>query len=216
MSEWTIHWLEATGDLQPWRQPIATEIEATRGIVSSLVTAPRLDILVERSNRVIPEIGMVGHAYRHSLFSLTVDPDNSHFEPSLRDGTLRRQVAHEVHHCLRHAGPGYGRTLGEAMVSEGLAGHFATRLFNSPPEPWERAVDDIEAWRLFPDRDALASSTYDHNAWFFGVGGRYPRWLGYTLGYMLAGRWLRSVPEADGQTMVNVPAAKVLSAWSSG
>jgi hypothetical protein len=216
MSEWTLHWLEATGGLQPWRPSIASEIEATRGIVGSLVTPPRLDVLIERGRWVIPEIGMVGHSYRPTLFSLTIDPDNPNFEPSLRDGTLRRQVAHEVHHCLRHAGPGYGKTLGEAMVSEGLAGQFAARLFASPPEPWERAVDEIEAWRLFPDRDTLASAGYDHNAWFFGAGGRYPRWLGYTLGYMVAGRWLRTVPEVDGDTMVNVPAAKVLSAWSSG
>src|SRR5215813_6028282 len=144
MSEWTIHWLEASGDLRPWRPSIAAEIEATRGIVGSLVTPPRLDILVERSSRVIAEIGMVGHAYRHSLFSLSVDPDNPRFEPSLHDGTLRRQVAHEVHHCLRYAGPGYGKTLGEAMVSEGLAGQFASRLFGSPPEPWERVARSEE------------------------------------------------------------------------
>ena len=216
MSEWTIHWLEATGNLRPWRPTIAAEIEATAGIVGSLVKPPRLDVLIERSQRVIPEIGMVGHAYRHNLFSLTVDPDNPHFEPSLGDGTLRRQVAHEVHHCLRYAGPGYGKTLGEAMVSEGLAGQFASRMFGSPPEPWERAVDDIEAWRLFPDRATLASSSYDHNAWFFGAGGRYPRWLGYTLGYMLVARWLRTMSDVDGHMMVNVPAEKVLSAWSSG
>jgi uncharacterized protein YjaZ len=159
---------------------------------------------------------MVGRAYRQTLFSLAVDPDNPKFEPSLHDGTTRRQVAHEVHHCLRYAGPGYGRSLGEALVSEGLAGLFAGRLFNAPPEPWERAVDDIEAWRLFPDRATLAAATYDHNAWFFGSGGRYPRWLGYTLGYMVVGRWLRTVPEVDGATMVNVAAEKVLSAWSSG
>ena len=67
-------------------------------------------------------------AYRPGLFGLTLDPDNPQFATCISDGTLRRQVAHEVHHCLRMAGPGYGRVLGEALVSEGLAGHFTRRL----------------------------------------------------------------------------------------
>lgn len=76
------------------------------------------------------------------MFSLTIDPANPNFAHSLRDGDLRRAVAHEAHRCMRMAGPGYGWSLGEALVSEGLAGHFASRLFDSPPAPWECAVTD--------------------------------------------------------------------------
>jgi hypothetical protein len=143
VSEWRLHWLEAEGELQPWRTQIISEIKAGRTAISRLISPPRLDVLVQRrAGAVIPEIGMVGRAYRKSLFALTFDPDNERFSACLSDGSVRRQVAHEVHHCLRMAGPGYGDTLGEALVSEGLAGRFVGRLFGSPPEPWERAVDD--------------------------------------------------------------------------
>lgn len=107
MAEWTIHWLEAEGDLGPWRSQITAEIEATKDIVAGLVEPPRLDILIQRIPEwVIRKIGMVGHTYRRSLFSLTVDPDNLNFATSLVEGNVRRQVAHEVHHCLRHTSPG--------------------------------------------------------------------------------------------------------------
>ena len=213
MHEWTIHWLEAAGTLQRWKSRTAAEIEATQRIVSTLVAPPRLDILVERgAGAVIAEIGMVGQSYRATLFSLTVDPDNPNFASSLADGTLRRQVAHEVHHCLRYAGPGYGASLGQALVSEGLAGHFVRRLFQTPPEPWERAVEAKVAWGFLPDAETLASFSYNHRSWFFGAGGHYPRWLGYTLGYMIVGRWLDTMPEVDGPTLVGVSAAKVLAA----
>jgi hypothetical protein len=202
--------------LAPWRAQILSEIEATREALAALVPAPALSVELRHApGRVIPEIGMVGYSPSAAHFSLTFDSTNSHFAPSLADGTLRRQVAHEVHHCLRHAGPGYGHSLGEALVSEGLAGQFVNRLFGTPPEPWEKAVEPRVAWGFLPDDKGLSLPMHDHNAWFFGVGGRYPRWLGYTLGYLIAGRWRAVNPEAGGERLVNVPAAEVISAARS-
>ena len=209
---WQLHWLEATSDLGPWRDRIAAEVAATREHLAAFLPPPRLDILVQRLPTVIPEIGMVGHAYRAGLFGLTVDPDNSNFEAALSDGTLQRQVAHEVHHCLRMAGPGYGRTLGEALASEGLAGRFTQWLYGNGPEPWECAVDAATLQSHAPDAAELAAADYGHYAWFFGVGGTRPRWLGYTMGYSLVGAWLDKTGMPDADTWVNVPAATVLTA----
>uniref|UniRef100_UPI000B02FDB5 DUF2268 domain-containing putative Zn-dependent protease n=1 Tax=Methylobacterium sp. CCH5-D2 TaxID=1768765 RepID=UPI000B02FDB5 len=127
---WQLHWLEASGDLGPWRATIAEEVEIARIAVAGVLPVPPLDILVQRlPGEAIPETGTTGRALRESLFSLTIDPDNPNFARSLRDGDLHRTVAHEAHHCMRMAGPGYGWTLGEALVSEGLAGRFVNRLF---------------------------------------------------------------------------------------
>jgi hypothetical protein len=132
--DWQVHWLEAEGDLAPWRERIAAEIEVARTAVAGVLPPFRLDILVERvTGAVIPEVGTTGRAYRPSLCGLTVDPLNPNFAASLDTGDIRRTIAHEVHHCRRFAGPGYGRTLGEAIVSEGLAGQFAGTLFKAPP-----------------------------------------------------------------------------------
>ena len=210
--DWRIHWLEAEGELEQWRERIAAEIGAAWDAVAGVVRTAPLDILVQRlPGAGIPEIGMVGHAYRKGLFALTVDPANPYFEASL-EGALRRQVTHEVHHCLRMAGPGYGRTLGAALVSEGLAGQFTRRLFGNAPEPWERAVEEDEMQGQLPDVTALTRASYDHDAWFFGAGGARPRWLGYTLGYRLVGTWLEKAGAIDGETWVNVDADTVLAA----
>jgi hypothetical protein len=125
----------------------------------------------------------VPRPYRSGMFRsafakrrcLALDPDNPNFTVCLGDGTLRRQVAHEVHHCLRMGGPGYGRTLSEALVSEGLAGHFTRRLFDNPPEPWECAVDDEVLHAHRPDKETPSAKWYNHAEWFFGTGGRRPR-----------------------------------------
>ena len=202
--------------LTPWRAQILSEIEATRESIAMLVPTPALSVELRHApDWVIPEIGMAGFCQGAGTFTLSFDPGNRQFTPSLADGTLRRQVAHEVHHCLRNAGPGYGPSLGEALVSEGLAGQFVNRLYGTPPEPWEKAVAPRDAWRFLPDDKTLGLPMYDHNAWFFGTGGTYPRWLGYTLGYLLAGRWRALEPEANGERLVNVSAADVITAARS-
>lgn len=113
---------------------------------------------------------------------------------------------------MRMAGPGYGWTLGEALVSEGLAGQFVSRLFNSPPEPWECAVTDEVLAANLPDNATLVGNGHDHRAWFFGVGGRYPRWLGYTLGYRIVGDWLETNVSIGGDIWITVPAHEVIEA----
>ncbi|MES0476805.1 MULTISPECIES: DUF2268 domain-containing putative Zn-dependent protease [Citrobacter freundii complex] len=48
-----------------------------------------------------------------------------------------------LHHAARWQGPGYGSTLGEALVSKGLADHFSLELFGGEPELWERLSLDL-------------------------------------------------------------------------
>lgn len=167
MDAWTLHWLEASGALGEFRKQLTEEFEIAYEAISRWMPAPRLDALIQRlPGETIAELGLVGRAYRSTMFSMTFDPDNPNFAASLKHGAVHRHVIHEVHHCLRMAGPGYGWTLGEALVSEGLAGQFVRQLLGSEPEPWERAFS-LEALRAEPvDLSALGATYYDHNAWF--------------------------------------------------
>jgi hypothetical protein len=212
MDNWSLHWLTAAGDLESHRAAIVGEFEAAYRSLAGFVAPPRLDILVQRlAGETIPELGMVGHAYRDSLFAMTLDPDSPNFERSLHDGALRRQIIHEVHHCMRMAGAGYGWTLGEALVSEGLAGQFVGRLLGTDPEPWEQAVPSESLCGASVAPDALAAGDYDHAAWFHGRG-PYPRWFGYSLGYGMVGAWLEEAGDVDAATWIDVPAATVVEA----
>lgn len=87
-----------------------------------------------------------------------------------------------------------------------------SRLFNSPPEPWECAVTDEVLAANLPDNVALVGNGYEHRAWFFGFEERYPRWLGYTLGYRIVGDWLNSGTDLSGDAWINVPAHVVIDA----
>ena len=106
---------------------------------------------------------------------------------------------------------GLGRTLGEALVSEGLAGHFTQLVLGTTPAPWECAFGIDVLMRHFPSAEQLGSPGCSHRAWFFGVGGPYPRWLGYTLGHAIVEEWRLKCSPAVAD-LIHVPAAEVLSA----
>ena len=137
---------------------------------------------------------------------LSFDPANSQMLEHLGE-PLERTIVHELHHLLRGRGPGYGTTLGEALVSEGLAGHFVREVYASEPEPWECAVSG-EAM-LAEREDALSewdNAGYDHRSWFFGPS--RPKWLGYSMGYALVGAYLKAHPLETAAGLVNASAER--------
>jgi hypothetical protein len=191
MDNWTLHWLEANGSLAAWRSDVVQQAEAAYATVAALMPPPPLDILLQ------PAPGL--------------DPQNPSLPAALQDGTLHRQLLHEVHHCLRMAGPGYGWTLGEALVSEGLAGQFVTTLLGSAPERWECALSASQLRQLPLTAAMLAERHYDHAAWFFGTAS-LPRWAGYSLGYAMAGAWREQIGAPSATQWVEVSANEVIAA----
>jgi len=135
---------------------------------------------------------------------VTVDPEN----PVLRANpamSLERMLAHELHHSARWDGPGYGATLGEALVSEGLAGHFAQEVFGGAPEPWESLPVSVLRAHASKAQADWPNPDYGHAAWFFGSS-EFPRWLGYSLGYQLVGRYLDAHRDTRASTLAQAAA----------
>lgn len=208
---WKLHWLEASGDVGPYKSSIVRAAELACEHLSSVTRVPPLDILVQcMPEAVIPETGFAGRAYSPTLFGLAIDPANPNLPGMLENGTLVRQIVHEVHHCLRMRGPGYGWTLGEALVSEGLAGQFVCWLLKTAAEPWERAIELSELQANPVPLTTLQSPHYDHSAWFFGTGD-FRRWYGYTLGYQMVDAWRRDNAECATEKWFSVTADEVIA-----
>ncbi len=121
-------------------------------------------------------------------------------------------LAHELHHSSRiRTGPGYGRTLGEAMVSEGLADHFANEAFSTtPPQPWASSLSENQEHAVWQRAEPQLWSAHDHRLWFFG-GPDIPRWAGYSLGYSIVEKFLDGGRSAAGS--VEVPARIVVQPY---
>ncbi|MBA1243372.1 DUF2268 domain-containing protein [Pseudomonas japonica] len=208
MTSLTLHFLDARGALtrvQPWLQAALTQTHAQ---ATALMPLPPVDVILKAGAQVIPEKGHLGYAPEPGVIYLTVDPGNPILHENI-NASLERMFAHELHHCARWEGPGYGRTLGEALVSEGLAGHFAQEVCAGPPEPWEC----LALPTVLPHVAVVISEwdrpDYDHAAWFFGTA-RLPRWVGYSLGYQVVARFIKANPGQRASTLAAAPARDFL------
>ena len=70
--------------------------------------------------RTLPSKGMSGAAPNTDQVYILLDPDHPRLVKSLSEETIAT-VAHEYHHTLRKRTTGFGASLFDALVSEGLA-----------------------------------------------------------------------------------------------
>ena len=187
MKSYTLHYMNSRMQLSPYISRVEQAVDEVWARASGLVPDVALDIAVEAArDGGIPEIGHCGFAPRSGLIRLILDPDNPNLEQHMGE-SLERTIAHELHHALRWDAVGYGSTLLDSLVSEGLAGRFAEELYGNSAELWESALKATDISRYAGIALAGAESTcYNHRAWFFGSS-EFPRWTGYTLGWELIG-----------------------------
>jgi hypothetical protein len=165
--------------------------------------------------RSIPEIGVGGltHSRTGDIY-IAIDGTPPGGLKAALETWVPAALAHELHHSSRvRMGPGYGITLGEALVTEGLADHFVAEAFpGTPPQPWDHALSagqESELWRKAQSVLEVPRG-YSHRAWFFG-GGDPPRWAGYTLGYRIAEAYLGD--EHAASSAVGAEAATVIERY---
>lgn len=185
-----LHLLNARGKLEPLRERVESVFSRGVEAISALLPVSNIDVIV-RAGPAIPEIGIGGYTFAADLLRLTIEPDNPNLLMDF-DTKFLAMLGHEIHHCMRHDGPGYGRTLGEALVSEGLACHFEAELLGSAVPFYAVALDGsaLEAMRARAHLE-LKSSPYNHDAWFFGSSELgIPRHTGYALGFSIVAQYI--------------------------
>jgi hypothetical protein len=185
--------------------------ETTRGLALIQQTMPidHLDIrIVDEPSLVIvgkavggfnPSASEIKMAIRKNASSAGIKAD------------LIAIMAHEIHHAKRRRSVGYGRSLLEAVITEGLADHFAIEITGKEPFPWSLALEDaeLETWTENA-REVWNEPSYNHNAWFFGSDGKIPHWTGYALGFHLVEQYFQNNPGSKASELHDIPAAALV------
>lgn len=207
------HILNASGRLTPYIKQIENTFNETVGKVIGKIPISNVDVAVcDDPYGVIPEIGVGGWTHTQNRISISLDPKFPNFIKVTIGDNLDRTFIHELNHAARWKAVGYGDTLLEAMISEGLADHFDTEITNKSPNPWSVALDKLQIKQMMKRAEKeYDSKNYNHNEWFFGSKKKnIPRWTGYTLGFNLVAEYLRKNPDKKPSQLYNLEAEEFI------
>jgi len=151
----------------------------------AVLNIPMVNISIySNSNFVIPETGEGGYTPSKDWIQIYIDSTRKKLElDKIIKTSIPATIYHEMNHIARWRDIGYGASLSEAIVSEGLAIVFAKEQWKNSKTPWAD-FSKKEMGRLLAiakSRDKKEDKKYNHAEWFFGSG-RLPRWAGYKLG----------------------------------
>lgn len=179
-----LHLLNADGSFNKYQTTLQQIFDDSLAKIAQLIPVEKVDVVVRNYKEgTIPEVGIGGYAPDKKEISITINLSFPNIEQVFYT-EFPDTLAHELHHVARWKSVGYGRTLFEAIVSEGLADDFATRLIYKKPHLWDTALHDKEILKYFGRaKKEFSSKDYNHNSWFFGDKKlKIPRWTGYSLG----------------------------------
>ncbi|HID67809.1 MAG TPA: hypothetical protein EYP31_06040, partial [Roseibacterium sp.] len=151
MECWSVHILNSRDQLADVLPILSETILSAEKACGAVHPPLSLDLSIRAADWPMPpEFIVTGAAYGPARIDMTIDLSHQISAEEMKLLILRT-LYHEFHHVLRWDGPGYGKTLGEALISEGLAQHFVHEMLDCAPEPWERALSNSELNALAKD-----------------------------------------------------------------
>ena len=193
----------------------AIQTQTKKAIDLALTKIPLSDVdIVFSFNPIetVSHLGFGGYTPDANTVLISVDTNFEKLAQTI-ETELVHTLLHEFHHVMRWRSVGYGDTLGEAIVTEGLGDQFDVEMTGSAPQKWATALSSDELSKLFSRAQPLLSEPYDHAAWFFGSESEHlPKWGGYAIGYFLIQKYLEVHPEKHASDLHATLAAEILSA----
>lgn len=204
-----IHILSSSKEIKPFAMELRSVTKSVVVLIKKLVPLKDIDVVFYyHPEGTIKEIGIGGYTPIANTVFISLDPKHPKFKENFKVEIIYTLI-HEINHAIRfRTFP--GKSLLDAMISEGLADHFAMEVTKRKrPQPWSTSLTAKQKKeflkKVFKEWN---KSAYDHNAWFYGsVTKKIPRWTAYTLGYDLVATYLQKHP--------NIPVSKLISAKAS-
>lgn len=121
-----------------------------------------------------------------------------------RRDQLLATLAHELYHAVRIQALGSVTTLKDALIHEGLAGHFEAEVTGQVRAEYYCSLTPGQLASLRTRARLSYGSTHDvYGQWFLGQESAIPLWAGYALGYSLVSDYLATHPQEKASTLYN-------------
>ncbi|HET8575147.1 MAG TPA: DUF2268 domain-containing putative Zn-dependent protease [Candidatus Paceibacterota bacterium] len=197
--------IHATGTIEH-KHSILSLIRKAAQKVSSLFPLESIDVVVVSGKT---PLGVTGNSFYDNTIMIIVDQKHTWEEIQKN---VQPTFYHELHHLARIKAVGYGRNLGGAVITEGLALKMEEEM-GGDVSPWKDFSNKKEREFVYDAfQEEKEAQGYDHDKWFFGE--NFPKWAGYRLGYILVSLYCKQVNKRPSELFA-VPANKILKLLNS-
>lgn len=187
-----LYLLDADKDLKPFLKEIGQIARTSISKIQKVLPFKEpVDVVIYRYHTTDKNFLVSGYTPTGNTVWIYTDPSHKNYMDFVKK-TLPITLAQELHHACRWQGPGFGKTLKEVLVTEGLAAHFETETFGGKPSDFYVQFSDKEIQRFWKlAQKDLDSKDFNYDDWFFGnVKRKIPKHTGYALAYWLIGKSL--------------------------
>lgn len=186
MSNIKLHIINSAGTLDALESSIKAAYSKAIERVASELGLNTVDIVcLQDEKMVIPEIGVGGYTPNRNLVYIYVDT-----KKDISENELYNTLCHELHHAKRYDGPGYGKTLFDSMIFEGLATAYEAE--NEHAFIPEQLMARQDTLKLIDNvKEHFTDTDFNHFKWFiYDEGNELPRWAGYEIGFYIVRNYL--------------------------
>jgi len=201
-----LHILKSTSRLNNFVDQLESTANSAIKNVTRLIPVKNVDVVLYDIFDYSKVERIYGYTPNAHLVFIYLNPEVKNFSKIIEED-LEESIAHELHHALRWINPGYGTTLLEALVTEGLAEHFGDEVKSKSFAPWKNPYTKSELERVIKlAQKEFNSKDYNHDEWFFGQNSKLPMWTGYKLGYEIVGQYLKKHPDKKASVLYDAKA----------
>ena len=182
--------------------------------INALLPGPATTIAVNlgQPGTVIPQTGADGMTGESGQVTVWFRATGQASLSQAARSSLPRALSHEVDHSVRIlAGPSFGSTLLQQIITEGISSVFDEAAFPGPPDPWDRAISPGQECTLWQTARSDLGDPGLYDLWMFGSPGVVPHWTGFTLGYDIVKDYRDRHPGVTWPALTATSAAAILA-----
>ncbi|HET8575203.1 MAG TPA: DUF2268 domain-containing putative Zn-dependent protease [Candidatus Paceibacterota bacterium] len=167
-----------------------------------------------KASWTISETGEGGYTPTEDWVQISIDmTEKKHTAEEILETRVPGAIFHEFNHLKRWQTQGFGETLEELLVTEGLAGAFEKEQWTRYAPPWLLVNEKIiqEYLSLIKTKCSNPAEPCNYPEWFHGVNSEIPKWLGYSVGFYIIQKALEKKPNETVLTLTRKPAKEILN-----
>lgn len=189
MNNVTLFISNASGSFSKLEPTIKSAFEKAVSIAVDKIKLKDVDVIcIDDPNMVIPEIGIGGYTPSRHLMFLYIDSRSD----KVTEQEIINTLCHEFYHSMSYDGPGYGKTLFDSMIFEGLATAFEEEASKGDSFLVRNLRSRESSQALLTKHSSeLDAEDFDHFRWFiYDETNELPRWAGYEIGFYIVREYL--------------------------